>query len=48
MKRFKTYSNLFPDLLAQARPKLQVAAKYALVELTPPKPTDIPAITSGK
>lgn len=34
--------------MVQARPKLQVAAKYALVELTPPKVSDIPAITSGK
>lgn len=31
-----------------ARPQLQIAAKYALAELTPPKPGDIPAIRAGK
>lgn len=36
------------DLLVQARPQLNVAAKYALVELTPPKLSDIPAIRQGK
>lgn len=34
-------------LLVQAKPKLQVAAKYALVEMTPPKVSDIPAIRQG-
>lgn len=34
--------------MVQARPKLQTATKYALVELTPPKLSDIPAIRSGK
>lgn len=36
------------DLMVQARPKLQVAAKYALHELTPPKLSDIPAIRAGE
>lgn len=45
---------MFPSLLlvsalvVAARPQLQVAAKYALAELTPPKPGDIPAIRAGK
>lgn len=39
---------IISELLAQARPKLEVAAKYALAELTPPKISDIPAIRSGK
>lgn len=34
--------------MVQARPKLQTVTKYALVELTPPKLSDIPAIRSGK
>ncbi|XP_055386522.1 ATP synthase subunit g, mitochondrial isoform X2 [Condylostylus longicornis] len=34
-------------LLVQSRPKLDVFVKYALVELTPPSPTDIPAIRQG-
>lgn len=34
--------------MTAARPKLQVAAKYALAELTPPKVSDIPAIRQGK
>lgn len=38
----------FSALLVQSKPKLQVATKYALAELTPPKVTDIPAIRSGK
>lgn len=36
------------DLITASRPKLQVAAKYALVEMTPPKIGDIPAIRQGK
>lgn len=44
----KCVVDFLPDLLIQSRPKLQVAAKYALVELTPPKLSDIPAIKSGK
>lgn len=32
----------------QAKPKLAVASKYALAELTPPKLSDIPAIRQGK
>lgn len=35
-------------LLASAKPTLQVATKYALVEMTPPKLSDIPAIRAGK
>lgn len=34
-------------LMQQARPGLMVFKKYALVELTPPKPTDLPAIKAG-
>lgn len=34
-------------LLAQGRPKFQTFLKYAAVELTPPKPSDIPAIRQG-
>lgn len=34
--------------MVQARPQLQVALKYAKVEMTPPKLSDIPAIRSGK
>lgn len=30
-----------------AKPKLQVFKQYALVELTPPKLTDLPAIRTG-
>lgn len=33
---------------AAARPQLQVASKYALAEMTPPKLSDIPAIRSGE
>lgn len=40
--------HLITALIAQSRPKLQVATKYALVELTPPKVSDIPAIRQGK
>lgn len=34
-------------MLAQARPQLNTFLKYAVVELTPPKPGDIPAIRHG-
>lgn len=44
----KCVVDFLSDLLIQSRPKFQVAAKYALVELTPPKLSDIPAIKSGK
>lgn len=35
-------------MLVAARPQMQTAMKYALVEMTPPKIGDIPAIRSGK
>lgn len=38
---------LLPALLVQGRPKFQTFLKYAAVELTPPKPSDIPAIRQG-
>ncbi|XP_055298409.1 ATP synthase subunit g, mitochondrial [Sitodiplosis mosellana] len=40
-------SGAINNLIVASRPRLQVAAKYALVELTPPKVSDIPAIRSG-
>ena len=33
--------------MKQAAPKLRTIQKYALVELVPPSPKDIPAIKSG-
>lgn len=35
-------------MMVQGKPKLQVALKYAMVECTPPKISDIPAIRHGK
>jgi len=40
-------SGLVNNLLTAARPQLQIISKYALAELTPPKPGDIPAIRAG-
>ena len=37
-------SVLLNQLVAQAKPQLEVFMKYAKVELTPPTPGDIPAI----
>ncbi|XP_031628162.1 ATP synthase subunit g, mitochondrial [Contarinia nasturtii] len=40
-------SVLVNNLVVASRPKLKVAAKYAMAEMTPPKVSDIPAISSG-
>lgn len=34
-------------MISQAKPKFAVFMKYAVVELTPPSPTELPAIKNG-
>lgn len=38
---------IFSDLVKASIPSLKIAQRYAMVELVPPSPRDIPAITQG-